>query len=113
LPDSLAVLFSVNSIVIDSGMIAAASVPTLGLTRRTPFILELRNVPFKQQEQIFFYMVDRSYYRKLWIECGDEKGGVAFRVGHANPGGSRVEGDATDARGNGEWDWQGSPGRAV
>jgi hypothetical protein len=27
----------------------------------------------------------------------DEKGGVAFRVGHANPGGSRVEGDATDA----------------
>jgi hypothetical protein len=42
-----------------------------------------------------------SYYRKLWIRCGDEKGGVPFRVGNANPGGSRVEGDATDAEGNG------------
>ena len=44
-----------------------------------------------------------SYYRKLWIRCGDEKGGVPFRVSHANPGGSRVEGDATDAEGSGEW----------
>jgi hypothetical protein len=33
-----------------------------------------------------------SYNRKLWIRCGNEKGGVPFRVEHANPGGSRVEG---------------------
>jgi Transposase domain (DUF772) len=50
----------------------------------------------------------QSYYRKLWIRCGDEKGGVPFRVGHANPGGSRVEGDATDVEGSREWGWKGS-----
>jgi hypothetical protein len=50
----------------------------------------------------------RSYYRKLWNRCRDEKGGVPFRVDHANPGGSRVEGDATDAEGNGQWGWKGS-----
>jgi hypothetical protein len=41
-----------------------------------------------------------------------EKGDVPFRVGHAKPGGSWVEGDATDAEGSGECDWRGS-GRAV
>ena len=29
------------------------------LVRRTPFIVELRNVPFRNQEQILFYIVDR------------------------------------------------------
>jgi len=29
------------------------------LTRRTPFLLELRNIPFQQQEQILFYICDR------------------------------------------------------
>ncbi len=29
-----------------------------GLVRRTPFVVELRNVPFKQQEQILFYVAD-------------------------------------------------------
>jgi len=29
------------------------------LRKRTPFLVELRNVPFKQQEQILFYIVDR------------------------------------------------------
>jgi phage FluMu gp28-like protein len=29
------------------------------LRKRTPFVIELRNVPFKQQEQILFYMVRR------------------------------------------------------
>jgi phage FluMu gp28-like protein len=29
------------------------------LLRRTPFVLELRNIPFRQQEQILFYIVDR------------------------------------------------------
>jgi hypothetical protein len=50
-----------------------------------------------------------SYYRKLWIGCGNETGGgVTFRVDHANPGGSRVEGDATDAEGNGKRGFKGS-----
>jgi hypothetical protein len=49
-----------------------------------------------------------SYYRKLWIRCGNERGGVPFRVGHANPGGSGVEGDATDAEGNGKKGFKGS-----
>jgi hypothetical protein len=49
-----------------------------------------------------------SYYRKLWIRCGSEKGGVPFRVANANPGGSRVEGDATDAEGSGKWGFKGS-----
>ncbi|WP_323034539.1 hypothetical protein [Pararhodobacter sp.] len=30
-----------------------------GLQRHTPFIIELRNVPFRQQEQILFYLCDR------------------------------------------------------
>jgi phage FluMu gp28-like protein len=30
-----------------------------GMTRRVPFAVELRNVPFRQQEQILFYIVDR------------------------------------------------------
>ncbi len=29
------------------------------LVRRTPFIVELRNVPFEQQRQVLFYVVDR------------------------------------------------------
>jgi phage FluMu gp28-like protein len=29
------------------------------LKRRTPFVVELRNVPFRQQEQILFYIADR------------------------------------------------------
>lgn len=32
---------------------------TSTLERRVPFMVELRNVPFKQQEQVLFYMVDR------------------------------------------------------
>jgi phage FluMu gp28-like protein len=30
-----------------------------GLVRWTPFIVELRNIPFQQQEQILFYIADR------------------------------------------------------
>lgn len=29
------------------------------LVRRSPFVLELRNVPFRQQEQVTFYLIDR------------------------------------------------------
>ena len=32
---------------------------TQQLVRRVPFLVELRNVPFKQQEQIAFYIMDR------------------------------------------------------
>lgn len=47
-----------------------------GLTQRAPFVLELRNVPFRQQEQALFYVGDR-------LPC--------FR------------GAALDARGNGQY----------
>ena len=29
------------------------------LTRRTPFVVELRNIPFRNQEQVLFYIADR------------------------------------------------------
>jgi phage FluMu gp28-like protein len=29
------------------------------LVRRIPFVIELRNVPFRQQEQVAFYLIDR------------------------------------------------------
>ncbi|RAS18926.1 phage FluMu gp28-like protein [Microvirgula sp. AG722] len=34
-------------------------IQTQNLVRRVPFILELRNVPFRQQEQVAFYLLDR------------------------------------------------------
>ena len=46
------------------------------LVRRTPFVVELRRVPFRQQEQILFYMLDRL---------------------------PRLIGGALDARGNGQY----------
>ncbi|HZP45347.1 MAG TPA: hypothetical protein VFB15_06845 [Candidatus Binataceae bacterium] len=32
---------------------------TAELKRRTPFVVELRNIPFKQQEEVLFYIIDR------------------------------------------------------
>ena len=49
---------------------------TQGLVRRSAFIVELRNIPFKQQEQVLFYLVDRL---------------------------PRFMGGAMDARGNGQY----------
>lgn len=46
------------------------------LSRRAPFALEMRNVPFKQQEQVLFWLIDRL---------------------------PRFEGGAMDARGNGQY----------
>jgi phage FluMu gp28-like protein len=46
------------------------------LVRRTPFVIELRNIPFRQQEQILFYTADRL---------------------------PRFAGGAMDARGNGQY----------
>jgi len=34
-------------------------IQTQNLVRRVPFMVELRNVPFRQQEQIAFYLLDR------------------------------------------------------
>ncbi|MDF0606641.1 terminase family protein [Neisseriaceae bacterium TC5R-5] len=34
-------------------------IQTHNLVRRVPFIVELRNVPFRQQEQVCFYLLDR------------------------------------------------------
>ena len=47
-----------------------------GLVRRTPFVVELRNIPFRQQEQVLFAVVDRL---------------------------PRLLGGAMDARGNGQY----------
>jgi phage FluMu gp28-like protein len=46
------------------------------LVRRTPFLIELRNMPFRQQEQVLFYMADRL---------------------------PRLQAGALDARGNGQY----------
>jgi len=51
-------------------------IQTQNLTRKVPFIIELRNVPFRQQEQITFYLLDRL---------------------------PRLLGAAFDARGNGQY----------
>jgi len=51
-----------------------------GLMRRTPFVIELRNVPFNQQKQVLFYLVDALADRSR-----------------------RFVGGAMDARGNGQY----------
>lgn len=51
-------------------------IQTQHLVRRVPFLVELRNVPFRQQEQIAFYLIDRL---------------------------PRFTGGAFDARGNGQF----------
>ncbi|WP_432719859.1 terminase family protein [Jeongeupia wiesaeckerbachi] len=51
-------------------------IQTQNLVRRVPFIIELRNVPFRQQEQVAFYLLDRL---------------------------PRFTGGAFDARGNGQF----------
>ena len=43
---------------IDLSVIAPIALEA-NLVRRVPFLIELRNVPFKQQQQILFYLVDR------------------------------------------------------
>lgn len=47
-----------------------------GLTYRTPFVLELANCPFSQQEQILFFMVDR--FPKFSGGALDKGGNGAF-----------------------------------
>lgn len=49
---------------------------TQGLVRRSAFVVELQSIPFKQQEQVLFYLVDRL---------------------------PRFMGGAMDARGNGQY----------
>ncbi len=43
---------------VDLSVIAPMAIEP-NLVRRVPFLIELRNVPFRQQEQILFYVVDR------------------------------------------------------
>jgi phage FluMu gp28-like protein len=43
---------------VDLSVIATLAVES-NLVRRCPFLVELRNVPFKQQEQILFHVLDR------------------------------------------------------
>lgn len=59
----------------DLTVIAPMAITQL-LQRVVPFLVELRNVPFKQQEQVLFYIVDRL---------------------------PRLQGGALDARGNGQY----------
>lgn len=56
--------------------VIAPMVITRRLRREVPFMVELRNVPFKQQEQVLYYIVDRL---------------------------PRLQGGALDARGNGQY----------
>ena len=43
----------------------------LDLVRRTPFVAELRNVPFEQQRQVFFYVCDRlPNLRAMRLDAG-------------------------------------------
>jgi phage FluMu gp28-like protein len=56
--------------------VIAPMVITPLLQRQVPFLVELRNVPFKQQEQVLFYLVDRL---------------------------PRLQGGALDSRGNGQY----------
>lgn len=56
--------------------VIAPMLTNMQLKRTVPFMVELRNMPFKQQEQILFYVVDRL---------------------------PRLRGGALDARGNGQY----------
>lgn len=61
------------------------------LIRRVPFILELRNVPFKQQEQITWYLLDRL--PRLMGAAFDARGNGAYLAEYAMQryGASRVQ----------------------
>lgn len=48
------------------------------LKRRFPFLVEMRNVPFRQQEQILFYLVDRlPNFRKGAMDAGGNGAALA------------------------------------
>lgn len=61
------------------------------LVRRTPFILELRNVPFRQQEQILFHIADRL--PRLMAGKHDARGNGQFLAEYAQQryGAERIE----------------------
>lgn len=61
-----------------------------GMTRRTPFVIELRNVSFRQQEQILYYMAD--HLPRLVAGAMDARGnGQYLAESAAGRYGSRVE----------------------
>jgi len=45
------------------------------LTRKTPFVIEMRNIPFKQQEQVLFWLVD--HLPRFWAGAMDAGGNGA------------------------------------
>lgn len=51
------------------------------LVRRTPFVVELRNVPFRQQEQIFNYIADRL--PRLYAGALDARGNGQYMAEQA------------------------------
>lgn len=61
------------------------------LVRRTPFIVELRNVPFRQQEQLLFHVVDRL--PRLISGKHDARGNGQFLAEYAQQkyGADRIE----------------------
>lgn len=60
------------------------------LKRRFPFMIELRNVPYRQQEQILFYLLDRlPNFRKGAMDAGGN--GAALAEYAVQKYGTRVE----------------------
>lgn len=61
------------------------------LTRRTPFAIELLNVPYEQQRQILFYVVDRlpNFFKGALDATGN--GGYLAEVAQQRYGESRIE----------------------
>jgi phage FluMu gp28-like protein len=61
------------------------------LTRRAPFIVELRNVPFEQQQQILFYIADRLPRMRAGKLDATGNGGFLAEVAMQRYGVSRIE----------------------
>lgn len=61
------------------------------LVRATPFVVELRNVPFKQQEQILFYIVDRLPRLRAGKLDGRGNGQYLSEVAMQKYGAGRIE----------------------
>jgi phage FluMu gp28-like protein len=64
---------------------------TQTLHRRVPFLVELRNVPFRQQEQIVFYILDRL--PRFFSGAFDARGNGQYlaEVAMQRYGGTRIE----------------------
>jgi phage FluMu gp28-like protein len=61
------------------------------LTRRVPFMVELRNVPFEQQQQILFYIADRLPRMRAGKLDATGNGGFLAEVAMQRYGAGRIE----------------------